>query len=180
MPKELATRTLIDDGLDIDALGTTDLMELRVELREHISRQFAEKARLGGILRALEDGEAVGGAGAERTLRHQRRLVNLDITAKSALLDRVKLRLFALQPTPRPKSPPTAPPSTADERAARLAALDRDGPDGLLLRAMAVLRRHLDATGTDTLSEDDRRTLGDLSFYVRQKYGKGVLGAMRR
>jgi hypothetical protein len=162
------------DAPDIADLGTADLLALRVELREHISWLFHEKSRLGGILRALKDGDAVAVTSDERTVRHQRRLANLEITAKSALLDRIKLRLFALQNAPRPKGEavPRSTASTPDERAARLAQLDAAGPDRLLLRVAIVVRRVLDAAGGDMLAEEERRTLGDLSFYLRQKFGK--------
>lgn len=161
-------------AIDIDAMGTAELLALRVGLREQISRLFMEKQRLNGQIRALGDGTAWAGTPDERWLRAARRTMNTSITDKTLLLDRIKLRLFTLQNAPRPKGEPQAPSTatTPDERAARLARLDDAGPDRLLLRVAIVVRRVLDATGSDMLGEEERRTLGDLSFYLRQKFGK--------
>jgi len=162
------------DAPDIDALNTSELLALRIEIREQISRLFIEKQRLNGQIHAVGTGTAWAGTPDERWLRAARRTMNTAITDKTLLLDRIKLRLFALQSEPRPKNPPS-PGSTAttpDERAARLAQLDEAGPDRLLLRVAIVVRRVLDVAGGDMLAEEERRTLGDLSFYLRQKFGK--------
>jgi len=154
-------------------MDTPELLALRVELRDQISRLFTEKQRLNGQIHAVGQETAWAGTPNERWLRAARRTMNTAITDKTLLLDRIKLRLFTLQNAPRPKGEPS-PRSTAttpDERAARLAQLDEAGPDRLLLRVAVVVRRILDAAGGEMLAEEERRTLGDLSFYLRQKFG---------
>jgi hypothetical protein len=165
----------IDERGEVAGLGTPELLALRNSLRERISLLFAEKSRLNGLIRAAEDGESLPGADDARTLRHRRRIVNAEITERSATLDDVKLRLFTLQAPPKAKIPVDPQrQTTTEERAARLAQIEADGPDALLLRAARVLHHALDAYGVDRISEDDRRTLREISFYLRQKFGKAA------
>jgi hypothetical protein len=174
---EMSSTQTVPIASDVEALDTAGLLAERVALRQCISLLVAEKARINGLIRAIESGRVAPMEGQEDSLRRQRRVVNQEITERSLALDRVKLRLFELQQPPRSETPRPAgsertPATTLASRAERLAALEAGGPDVLLLRVQRAVGRIIDLLGSpEEIAEADRRTLGDLSFYLRQRFG---------